>query len=116
MVQDVKPTPEFETDDTRAAKLGATLIVEDDPRMQKVLRRIFTEEHYAAVVAGEGQTGLDFFCSERFLALALDLILPHISRRELCQPFKSHSSEVPIVVLRAITEGTDSCAPMEIYG
>jgi two-component system, OmpR family, alkaline phosphatase synthesis response regulator PhoP len=79
-----------------------------------VLRRIFTEEHYAAVVAGDGQTGLDLFRSERPLAVVLDLILPQISGRELCQTFKGLSSEVPIIVLSAITEVADKVLLLEL--
>ena len=82
--------------------------------MQKVLRRIFTEECYAAVVAGDGQTGLELFRSERPLAVVLDLILPHISGRELCQTFKSHSSEIPIIVLSALTEVADKVLLLEL--
>jgi DNA-binding response OmpR family regulator len=100
--------------DTNTTNLGTILIIEDDPRMQKVLRRIFTEERYAAVVAGDGQTGLELFRSERPLAVILDLILPHISGRELCQTFKSQASEIPIVVLSAITEVADKVLLLEL--
>jgi DNA-binding response OmpR family regulator len=100
--------------DTNTTNLGTILIIEDDPRMQKVLRRIFTEERYAAVVAGDGQTGLELFRSERPLAVILDLILPHISGRELCQTFKSQSSEIPVVVLSAITEVADKVLLLEL--
>jgi DNA-binding response OmpR family regulator len=93
---------------------GAILIVEDDPRMQKVLRRIFTEEHYSAVVAGDGQTGLDLFRNERPLAVVLDLILPQISGRELCQKFKGLAPEVPVIVLSAITEVADKVLLLEL--
>jgi DNA-binding response OmpR family regulator len=96
------------------ANLGTILIVEDDPRMQKVLRRIFIEERYAVVVAGDGQTGLDLFRSDRPLAVVLDLILPHISGRELCQTFKQLSSEIPIVVLSAITDVADKVLLLEL--
>lgn len=96
------------------ANLGTILIVEDDPRMQKVLRRIFVEEQYAAVVASDGQAGLDLFRSERPLAVVLDLILPHISGRELCQTFKELSNETPIVVLSAITEVADKVLLLEM--
>lgn len=96
------------------ASLGTILVIEDDPRMQKVLRRIFTEERYAVAVAGDGQSGLDLFQSERPLAVVLDLILPRISGRELCQAFKGHSSEIPIVVLSAITEVADKVLMLEL--
>jgi len=114
MVQGLEFTADPQIGDARATNLGTILIIEDDPRMQKVLRRIFTEERYAAVVAGDGQTGLELFRSERPIAVVLDLILPHISGRELCQTFKSQSSEIPIVVLSAITEVADKVLLLEL--
>jgi len=97
-----------------SATLGTILIIEDDPRMQKVLRRLFIEEHYAVVAAGDGQTGLDLFRRERPLAVVLDLILPGISGRELCQTFKSLSNETPIIVLSAISEVVDKVLLLEL--
>ena len=97
-----------------AVNLGAILIIEDDPRMQQVLRRIFTQERYSAVVAGDGQTGLDLFRREQPLAVVLDLILPGISGRELCQIFKQLSADTPIVVLSAIMEVADKVLLLEL--
>jgi DNA-binding response OmpR family regulator len=115
MVADMDLMEELiELDTAPSATLGTILIIEDDPRMQKVLRRIFIEEHYAVVVAGDGQTGLDLFRSERPLAVVLDLILPRISGRELCQTFKGLSSETPIVVLSAISEVVDKVLLLEL--
>jgi DNA-binding response OmpR family regulator len=114
MANSMALAPDIASDTAPASNLGTILIVEDDPRMQKVLRRIFVEEHYAAVVAGDGQAGLDLFRSERPLAVVLDLILPHISGRELCQTFKKLSSETPIVVLSAITEVADKVLLLEL--
>jgi DNA-binding response OmpR family regulator len=114
MVKDKDLAVEVGLEAAPATSLGTILIVEDDPRMQKVLQRIFTAEHYSAVVAGDGQTGLDLFRSERPFAVVLDLILPNISGRELCQAFKSLSSETPIVVLSAITEVVDKVLLLEL--
>jgi DNA-binding response OmpR family regulator len=114
MIHAMEPAAEARNMPVPAVNLGTILIVEDDPRMQKVLRRIFSEEHYAPVVAGDGQTGLDLFRSERPIAVVLDLILPLISGRELCQTFKSLASEVPIVVLSAITEVADKVLLLEL--
>jgi len=114
MIQEIELTTENQTEVLPAASLGTILIIEDDPRMQKVLRRIFTEERYTALVAGDGQTGLDLFRREQPLAVILDLILPNISGRELCQTFKGLSAEVPIVVLSAITEVADKVLLLEL--
>lgn len=104
----------IELDEVGEANLGTILIIEDDPRMQKVLRRIFIEEHYAVLVAGDGQTGLDLFRTSRPLAVVLDLILPRISGRELCHTFKSISAEIPVVVLSAISEVVDKVLLLEL--
>ena len=92
MIQQMELAAEAQNESLPAVTLGTILIVEDDPRMQKVLRRIFTGERYAAVVAGDGQTALDLFRREQPLAVVLDLILPNISGRELCQTFKGLSA------------------------
>jgi DNA-binding response OmpR family regulator len=103
-----------QTQPVPAVNLGTILVIEDDPRMQKVLRRIFADEHYAVVIAGDGQTGLDLFRSEHPTAVVLDLILPRISGRELCQTFKSLSNETPIIVLSAISEVVDKVLLLEL--
>jgi DNA-binding response OmpR family regulator len=114
MIQEMELTAEAQNELPPTVSLGTILIIEDDPRMQKVLLRIFTEERYAVVVAGDGQTGLDLFRRERPLAVVLDLILPNISGRELCQTFKGVSAETPIVVLSAITEVADKVLLLEL--
>jgi DNA-binding response OmpR family regulator len=114
MLNDLETGIESANDCAPVATLGTILIVEDDPRMQKVLRRIFAEEHYAPVVAGDGQAALSLFSSEHPRAVVLDLILPHISGRELCQTFKKLSAEVPVVVLSAITDVADKVLLLEL--
>lgn len=114
MIQDCDCVPEAGAEVALAASLGTILIIEDDPRMQKVLRRIFSDERYSAVVAGDGETGLSLFRREHPVAVVLDLILPNISGRELCQTFKSMSSETPIIVLSAISEVADKVLLLEL--
>jgi DNA-binding response OmpR family regulator len=115
MVPDIDLMEEpTEFDIESSATLGTILIIEDDPRMQKVLRRIFIQERYAVAIAGDGQTGLDLFRSEHPVAVVLDLILPRISGRDLCQTFKNLSSETPIIVLSAISEVVDKVLLLEL--
>ena len=114
MVNNMNMEAETHEVSSAVANLGTILIVEDDPRMQKVLRRIFTDEQYAVVVAGDGQTALELFRSERPVAVVLDLILPHISGRELCQTFKSLSPETSVIVVSAITEVVDKVLLLEL--
>jgi DNA-binding response OmpR family regulator len=94
--------------------LGTILIVDDSPRIQKVLRRIFSEERYTVAVAEDGETALDLFRSHQPLAVVLDLILPNITGRELCRSFKSLSSETPVIVLSAVTDVADKVLLLEL--
>ena len=95
-------------------ELGTILVVEDDPRMQRVLQRMFLAEHYDVVTAGDGQTGLDLFRARRPVAVVLDLILPQISGRELCQKFKALASDTPVLVVSAIAEVVDKVLLLEL--
>ncbi len=104
----------FETEPTSASSLGTILVVEDDPRMQKVLRRIFNDERYAVCAASDGCIALEMFRLQRPVAVVLDLILPGTSGRELCQTFKAISSETPIIVLSAISEVADKVLLLEL--
>src|ERR1700761_3378879 len=107
------PVSELEADGA-APRLCSILIVEDDPRMQKVLQRVFSVEHYEVITAGDGQTGLDLFRTRRPTAVILDLILPEISGRELCQSMKAISNDTPVIVLSAITEVVDKVLLLEL--
>ena len=93
---------------------GTVLVVEDDPRMQKVLQRIFRQEGYRVIVAGDGQTGLELFRAHDPVAVVLDLILPEISGRDLCKTLKTISVDTPVIILSAITEVVDKVLLLEL--
>ena len=114
MIHDIEFASRAKNDSPPAVNRGSILIVEDDPRMQKILCRVFTDEQYSTVLAGDGQSGLDLFLRGRPHAVVLDLILPNISGRELCQKFKTHSCDVPVVVLSAITDVADKVLLLEL--
>jgi DNA-binding response OmpR family regulator len=95
-------------------ELGTILVIEDDPRMQKVLQRMFSAENYEVLRAGDGQTGLELFKTRRPVAVVLDLILPQISGRELCQQFKAMSPDTPVIVVSAIAEVVDKVLLLEL--
>ncbi|HZL51822.1 MAG TPA: response regulator transcription factor [Terracidiphilus sp.] len=94
--------------------LGTILVVEDDPGMQKILRRIFVKENYSVVVAGDGKAGLEAFRTHRPTAVVLDLILPQISGRDVCQSMKTISTDTPVIVLSAITEVVDKVLLLQL--
>jgi DNA-binding response OmpR family regulator len=93
---------------------GTILIVEDDPRMQKVLHRIFHDEGYRIDVASDGKSGVESFRSNPPLAVVLDLILPQMSGREVCKRMKSDSPSTPVLILSAVSEVVDKVLLLEL--
>jgi DNA-binding response OmpR family regulator len=95
-------------------EIGSILVVEDDPRMQRVLQRMFAAEQYAVICAADGKAALEQFHAHKPDAIVLDLILPQISGRELCQKFKSLLPECPVIVVSAISEVVDKVLLLEL--
>ncbi len=90
------------------------LIVEDDPRMQKVLQRLFHEQGYRVEVASDGQSGVDMFRSCVPAAVVLDLILPQLSGREACRQMKETAPATPVLILSAVSEVVDKVLLLEL--
>ncbi len=90
------------------------LVVEDDPRMQKVLQRMFHEQGYTVTVCGDGQAGLDAFHGIKPSAVVLDLVLPNIFGRDLCKAMKAEQPDIPVIVVSAISEVADKVLLLEL--
>src|SRR5215469_15645494 len=95
-------------------QLGTILVVEDDPRMQRVLQRMFADESYEVIKAGDGNSALELFRTKKPIAVVLDLILPQVSGRELCQKFKAVAPETPVIIVSAISEVVDKVLLLEL--
>src|SRR5271170_3556211 len=90
------------------------LVIEDDPRMQRILQRVFGEQGYGVTVCGDGQSGLDAFRTVKPSAVILDLVLPNIFGRDICKVIKAEQPEVPIIVVSAISEVADKVLLLEL--
>ncbi|HEY1984081.1 MAG TPA: response regulator transcription factor [Terracidiphilus sp.] len=94
--------------------MGMILVTEDDPRIVKVLVRLFTAEGYEVKSAGTGKEGLELFEASTPDAVVLDLMLPGMSGREVCKAMKMSRPEVPVIVLSAISEVADKVLLLEL--
>lgn len=90
------------------------LIVEDDQRVQKALRRLFEPEGYAVEVVGDGASGLKTALEMPPSAVILDLRLPLMSGRDVCREIKRTASHVPVIVVSAVSDTVDKVALLEM--
>jgi DNA-binding response OmpR family regulator len=95
-------------------KAQTVLIVEDDPRMQKVLRRLFAGEGFVVESASDGVEGLNLFHSTSPSLVILDLMLPQMTGRDLCLRIKKSAPKTPVIILSAITEVGDKVMLLEL--
>jgi DNA-binding response OmpR family regulator len=92
------------------------LLVEDEHKIADTLRQGLTENGYAVEVAYDGSIGLKLFEAMLFHIVVLDINLPGINGYELCRIIRSRNTQVPVVMLTALStlndkiEGYDSGA------
>jgi DNA-binding response OmpR family regulator len=93
--------------------MSLILVIEDDPRIQRALKRQFTAESYEVHIEGDGLEGLAACKQLRPAAVVLDLMLPGLSGRNVCQEIKAWSHDTPVIVLSAVTEVADKVLLLE---
>jgi DNA-binding response OmpR family regulator len=93
---------------------GRILVVEDDPAVQKALRRLFETEGFAVEVRGDGMSALESFQNSAPTAIVLDLRLPKLSGGDLCKEIKAQAPTLPIIVLSATSDVSDKVLLLEL--
>ena len=94
--------------------LGRILVIEDDPAVQKALRRLFEGEGYAVEAHSDGASGLQSCQAMPPTALVLDLRLPKMSGRDVCRQVKAIAPNLPVVVLSAASDVSDKVLLLEL--
>jgi DNA-binding response OmpR family regulator len=77
------------------------LLVEDDERLGRVLKRLLEEDRHVVDVATDGESGLDFAESDGIELVILDIGLPDISGLEVARRLRKRGSAVAILMLTA---------------
>jgi DNA-binding response OmpR family regulator len=94
--------------------MNKILVVEDDPAVQRVLRRLFEPEEFTIEVTADGKSALDRFRSAPPSAVILDLRLPDTSGSEVCREIKKQAPALPVIVLSAKTDVMEKVLLLEL--
>jgi DNA-binding response OmpR family regulator len=78
------------------------LLIEDDDRITRFLKRGLEAEYYTLDVASDGQAGIDMAESMPYDVIILDLMLPVKDGREVYQHLRGENIKTPILVLTAL--------------
>jgi two-component system, OmpR family, response regulator MprA len=77
------------------------LVVDDDPRITELVRRIFAYEGYSVAVAASGPEALDRSLERPPDLIVLDIMLPGIDGLEVARRLREAGDNVPILMLTA---------------
>jgi DNA-binding response OmpR family regulator len=78
------------------------LVVEDDPKLGRLLTRLLQDDRHVVELAADGQSGLDIAWDAPGIdAVILDIGLPDMSGLEVARRLRAHGSRVGILMLTA---------------
>ena len=80
------------------------LLIEDEPKLSQVIKEELDRKGFETTVALNGKEGEDFFNSNTYSLILLDVNLPYKNGFTLCKQFRATDKKVPIIMLTAIGE------------
>ncbi|HEY4046559.1 MAG TPA: response regulator transcription factor [Acidobacteriaceae bacterium] len=90
------------------------VVVEDDPKIQRILHRLFVSEGFEVLPALDGQTAIELANSRAPSAIILDLMLPDTSGRDVCRTIKATSPGIPVIIVSGLSEVADKVLLFDI--
>jgi two-component system OmpR family response regulator len=77
------------------------LIVEDEPDLASVLKRLLEDAGCSADIAEDGEAGLAMALEEGYDLVVLDLMLPEMQGDQILAELRARGRDVPVLVLTA---------------
>jgi DNA-binding response OmpR family regulator len=90
------------------------LIVEDEARIADFLQRGLRAEGHFCVIANDGEAGLSLALDGDFDLILLDMMLPGIHGREVCQQLRMNKINTPLIILSAMDSLDDVIAGLRM--
>nr|MBU1328454.1 response regulator transcription factor [Candidatus Omnitrophota bacterium] len=92
------------------------LIIEDEKDIVKMLDYNLRKEGFRALLANNGEDGLDMMRKEHPDLILLDLMLPEMDGLEVCKAVKNgtETAHIPIIILTAKAQETDKIVGLEL--
>ncbi|SEQ55642.1 DNA-binding response regulator, OmpR family, contains REC and winged-helix (wHTH) domain [Lachnospiraceae bacterium NE2001] len=90
------------------------LMVDDEPRMRKLVKDFLTKNGYIVVEAGDGEEAYNIFTSTNDISLIImDVMMPKMDGYEACREIRA-LSDVPIILLTAKSTEKDELKGFEL--
>lgn len=93
-------------------RTGRVLIVDDDPKIRRILARMLQPEGYEVYEAGDGEEGLAQAEVHRPDVILLDVLMPKLNGFEVCKRLKAKEEFrlTPVVLITGLSDVRDRVA------
>ena len=91
----------------------AILVVDDDTRLRKALKRVLVANGFAVEVAEDGSEALARLRTESYDAVVLDVMMPGSDGIEVCESLRAAGDQLPVLMLTARYAVRDRVAGLE---
>lgn len=93
---------------------NSILVVDDEPRMRKLVRDFLTKQDFTVLEATDGEEAIDVFLANKDIVLViLDVMMPKMDGWETCREIRRYS-KVPIIMLTARGAENDELRGFEL--
>lgn len=89
------------------------LVVEDEERIARFLKKGLEEESYAVDVVGDGPAALDWVAGAAYDLILLDVMLPGLTGFEVCRLLRQRGIGTPILMLTARDDVEDRVSGLD---
>lgn len=89
------------------------LVVDDEPRYQRLLDANLRTDGYTIVTASDGLQAIDIFSSQPFDLILLDVMMPNLDGFDTCQRIREYSN-IPIIMLTAKGDEKDRVRGLDL--
>ena len=89
------------------------LIVDDDNRILRLLKKFFSQEGFLVSAASSVKEAQDLLLYFVYDLIVLDVMLPGVTGLEFAQNIKASTSNLPVIMLTALSEPHDRIAGLE---
>ncbi len=90
------------------------LVIEDEPRMQELLRKGLYERDFTVMTATDGETGVEIALTHQFDSIVLDIGLPKLDGYGVLRALRSRGMTVPVLILTARDAEDDIIRGLEL--
>ena len=81
--------------------MAHVLVVEDEQRLARLMKRVLEEEGHVVDLAGNGEDALALGLTGTFEAIVLDILLPRMDGFEVCRRLRANNVTTPVIMLTA---------------